>query len=210
MGSYLHPNMVKNANFRGLRRIWVFAHIVRRYNSAAESTSLLSSVVSLAIKYVSITILTLKQQACIIHSNSCFFCRYEKGLLNFVSERVKLVYGSIKNTRLAFQTSKTKSNRPQTSELKSVSKFELLFYWKNFEKYMIFYTIPWSRWNRTHKLRNTRVVPFAIAELGQMSWSSTHTKIWTRQQLYHCIQRLNHEYISMLCFLTPLAVIKCH
>ena len=73
---------------------------------------------------------------------------------------------------------------------------------------MIFYTMPWSRWNRTHKLWNTYVVPFEIAELGQMSWSSTHTKIWTRQQLYHCTQRLNHENISMLCLLTPLAVIK--
>ena len=83
-----------------------------------------------------------------------------------------------------------------------------MFYWKNFEKYMIFYTIPWSRWNRIHKLWNTYVVPFAIAELGQMFWCSTHTKIWTRQQLYHCTQRLNHEDISMLCLLTPLAVIK--
>ena len=73
---------------------------------------------------------------------------------------------------------------------------------------MIFYTMPWSRWNRTHKLWNTYVVPFEIAELGQMSWSSTHTKIWTRQQLYYCTQRLNHENISMLCLLTPLAVIK--
>ena len=73
---------------------------------------------------------------------------------------------------------------------------------------MIFYTLPWSRWNRTHKLWNTCVVPFAIDQLGQMFWCSTHTKIWTRQQLYHCTQRLNHEDISMLCLLTPLAVIK--
>ena len=49
---------------------------------------------------------------------------------------------------------------------------------------------------------------FAITELGQMSWSSTYTKIWTRQQLYHCTQRLDHEDISMLCFKTLLAVIK--
>ena len=40
MGSYLHPNMVKNA---------AFAYIARRYNSAFEATSLLSSVASLAI-----------------------------------------------------------------------------------------------------------------------------------------------------------------
>ena len=126
-----------------------------------------------------------------------FFLPVLERSVELVSERVKLVY-SIKNTRLAFQTYKTKSNRPQTSELKSIPKFQLLFHWKNFEKYMIFYTMPWSRWNRTHKLWNTCVVPFAIAELGQMSWSSTHTKIWTRQQLYHCTQRLNHEEISCL------------
>ena len=41
--------MVKNGNFRGLRRIWVFAYIARRYDSAAESTSLLSSVASLVL-----------------------------------------------------------------------------------------------------------------------------------------------------------------
>ena len=29
MGSYLHPNMVKNANFRGLRRIWEFLPTLR-------------------------------------------------------------------------------------------------------------------------------------------------------------------------------------
>ena len=38
--------------------------------------------------------------------NSCFFPWYEKGLLNFETERKKLVY-RINNTRLAFQTSKT-------------------------------------------------------------------------------------------------------
>ena len=94
-----------------------------------------------------------------------FFGRHEKGLLNFVIERVKVVY-RINNTRLAFQT----------SNLKSISKFQLLFHWKNFEKYMIFYALPWSRWNRTQKWWNTCVVPFAITELGQMSWSSTYTK----------------------------------
>ena len=43
MGSYLHPNMVKNANFREL-----FLRVVRRYNSVAEAISLPSSVASLA------------------------------------------------------------------------------------------------------------------------------------------------------------------
>ena len=99
----------------------VFAYIARRYNSAAEAISLLSSVAALA--------------------NSCFVLPVRKRSVELVSERVKLVY-SIKNTRLAFQTYKTKSNRPQTSELKSIPKFQLLFHWKNFEKYMIFYTMP--------------------------------------------------------------------
>ena len=65
------------------------------------------------------------------HLIHAFLGRYEKRLLNFVSERIKLVY-KISNTRLAFQTSKTTISRPQTSELS----------WKNFEKYMIFYTLP--------------------------------------------------------------------
>ena len=91
-----------------------------------------------------------------------YFCRYEKGQLNFVSERIKLVHG-IKNTRLAFQTSKTTIK----VKLKSISKFQLLFHCRNFEKYMTFYTLPWSRWNRTHKLWNMCVVPFTIAELSQ-------------------------------------------
>ena len=64
---------------------------------------------------------------------SCLNCRNEKGLLNFVSERIKLVY-RINNTRLAFQTSKTTIYRPHTPELKSISKFQLLFHWRNFEK----------------------------------------------------------------------------
>ena len=43
------------------------------------------------------------------------FCCYEKGLLNFVSENIKLVY-RINNTRPAFQTSKTAIYRPHTPE----------------------------------------------------------------------------------------------
>ena len=61
--------------------------------------------------------------------NSCFLGglggggRYEKGLLNFVSERLRLVY-RINNTRLiAFQTSKTRTiYRLHAPELKSISK----------------------------------------------------------------------------------------
>ena len=110
--------------------------------------------------------MTLKQEACFMLSTELmffffFFWWYEKVLLNIVSERIKLVYG-INTTRLAFRTSKTTIYRPHTPELKSMSKFQLLFHWRNFEKYMIFYTLPWSRWNRT-----TCVIPFAIAELVQ-------------------------------------------
>ena len=49
--------------------------------------------------------------------------RYEKGLLNFVSERLRLVY-RINNTRLiALQTSKTRTiYRLHAPELKSISK----------------------------------------------------------------------------------------
>ena len=51
--------MVKNANFRGLRKMRVFAYIARRYNSAAEATSLLSSVASLAIIIIIIIIINI-------------------------------------------------------------------------------------------------------------------------------------------------------
>ena len=64
----------------------------------------------------------------------------------------------INNTRLAFQTCKTTIYRPHTPELKSISKFQLLFHWRNVEKYMIFYTVPWSRWNRTHTLWHVRCI----------------------------------------------------
>ena len=46
--------------------------------------------------------MTLKQQACFM----IIFCWYKKGLLNFVSKRIKFVYW-INTTYLAFQTSKT-------------------------------------------------------------------------------------------------------
>ena len=55
----------------------------------------------------------------------------------------------------------------QSAIVRQTIKLNPSYHWKNFEKYMIFNTLPWSRWNRTHKLRNTCVVLFAIAELGQ-------------------------------------------
>ena len=74
----------------------------------------------------------------------------------------------------------------------------LLFHWTNFEKYMIFYTLPWSRWNRTHKLSNTYVVPFAIVELGQKCLEAAPTVKDGPfiKQLHHCTQRFNHKDIS--------------
>ena len=138
-----------------------------------------------------------------------FFGWHEKGLLSFVIERVNLVY-RINNTRLAFQTSITTIYRLQTSNLKSISKFQLLFHWKNFEKYMIFYALPWSRWNRTQKWWNTCVVPFAITELGQMSWSSTYTKkinvdLSTGASLYSAFE--SWRYFSVT-FLNNIKIVK--
>ena len=45
-------------------------------------------------KYVLITIIVSKQEGCImLFTFSCFNCQNENGLLNFVSERIKLAYG---------------------------------------------------------------------------------------------------------------------
>ena len=72
--------------------------------------------------------------------------RNEKCLLNSVSERIKLVYrinllGTAFKKKAAFQTSKTTIYRPHTSELKSISKYQLLtFHLKIFEK-LFFYTL---------------------------------------------------------------------
>ena len=126
-----------------------------------------------------------------------FCCWYRKGLLSFVSERIKLAY-RINNTRLAIQTSTTTIYRLQASELKFISEFQLLFHWKNFEKHMTFHTLPWRRWNRTRIMKYMHFVPFATTELGQMSWSSIHTKIWTRQQLHHCTHVLESwRYVNV-------------
>ena len=46
------------------------------------------------------------QEGCIVlFTFVCLFCRNVKGLLNFVSERIKLVY-RINNTRYQLQTNK--------------------------------------------------------------------------------------------------------
>ena len=131
-----------------------------------------------------------------------FFCFFlvRKRSVELCNQEKKLVY-RINNTRLAIQTSKTTIYRPHTPELKSISKFQLLFHWRNFEKYMVVYTLPWSRWNRTHKLWNTCVVPFALAELGQKCLEAAPTlKYGPLQTVHHCTQRLNHKEIPMLCF----------
>ena len=59
------------------------------------------------------------------------FCRNEKGLLNFVSERIiflKLVY-RINNTRYSFK----KNKLPHTFKFRSISKYQLLLHWKSFK-----------------------------------------------------------------------------
>ena len=68
----------------------------------------------------------------VVHLIQGFFWQYKKGLLNFVSKRIKLVY-MINNTCLAFQISITTSYKPHTPELNCISKFQLLFHWKNLE-----------------------------------------------------------------------------
>ena len=102
-----------------------------------------------------------------------FFFWNEKGLLNFVSVRIKLVHWinwhstASKKNKLPFLLLKRLFEGHTKTVLKSISKFQLLFHSKNFEKYMIFYTLPWRRWNRTHKLWNTCVAPVTIAKLGK-------------------------------------------
>ena len=55
------------------------------------------------IRFNNYNIILIKQEGCImLFTYSCFNCRNEKGLLNFVSERIKLVY-RINNTRYNFQ-----------------------------------------------------------------------------------------------------------
>ena len=62
---------------------------------------------------------------------------------------------------------------------------------------------------RTHKaMKYVRCTVRDSQIRSEMSWSSTHTKIWTLKNLHHCTQHLNHKYISMSSFETPLAVIK--
>ena len=78
----------------------------------------------------------------ILHLIHVFFGQCEKGLFNFVSGRIKLVY-RINNTHPAFEI-KTTIYRPHTPELKSIPKFRLLFLWRNFEKYVIFNFLPRS------------------------------------------------------------------
>ena len=78
------------------------------------------------MKYFSIRVMTLKQQAKLYNVvHLIHVCRNEKGLLNFVSERIKLVYrinllGISYILKGAFQTSKTTVHRPHTSEFDQV------------------------------------------------------------------------------------------
>ena len=86
--------------------------------------------------------MTLKQQASFkLFTQFMFFFLIRKRFVEICNREKKLVYW-INNTRLAFQTSKTTIYRPHTPELKFISKFQLLFHWRNFEIYMIFYTLP--------------------------------------------------------------------
>ena len=132
---------------------------------------------------------------------SFFFCRNEKGLLNFVSEIIKLVFrinllGTAFKKLSLISTSKTTIYRPHTSELKSISIVSIIVSLEELWKiYDLLYSC--SSWNRTYKLWNTCDVPFAIAELGQKCLEAAPTLkiIWNLKQLHHCTQRFNHEEI---------------
>ena len=64
----------------------------------------------------------------------------DKDLLNFVTKRIKVVYRinlpgtAFKKNKLPFKLLKPRFiYRPHTPELKSISKFQLLFHWTNFK-----------------------------------------------------------------------------
>ena len=91
---------------------------------------------------------------------------------------------------LAFKLLKPQSYGWHTPELKSISKFQLLFHWRNFEKYMIFYTLPWSRWNRPHKLWNTGVYCLRKnVKISKSSYPCMTRKLcatYIKAVLHHC------------------------
>ena len=94
--------------------------------------------------------------------------------MNFVSERIKLFY-RINNT----------GTIPHTFELKSTSKYQLLFHRKSFEIIRSF--ILYLEAGET-ELINACVVPFAITECGQkcLEAASTlkHEPLKTAASLY--------------------------
>ena len=91
-----------------------------------------------------------------LFSYSCFNCRDEKGLLNFVSER----------------TSKTTIYRLHTFELKAISKVQLLFHWKSFENLWSF--ILYLEAGETEHI-NMCIVPFTIAKFSQKCLEAAST-----------------------------------
>ena len=79
----------------------MIAAIVELFFSAITATPAIVAIIwkpglsyaSLINKIRSITIILSKQQRCImLFTYSCLNCRNEEGLLNFVTERIKLVY----------------------------------------------------------------------------------------------------------------------
>ena len=119
-----------------------------------------------------------------------FFCRCGKGLLNFVSERINLVF-RINNTRLAFQTSKTTIYRAQTSELKSISKFKLLFHWKNFEK-LIYYLL----YSTLKQLKNTLIA--MIHAVTRVFHQPLTVNIFNQKQIFATYAYTKEHFMSLL------------
>ena len=94
----------------------ILSPIVASLNFIPQRYCFYLSYASLLHKYVSISIMTLKQQAYMLSScslNSCFFGRNVKGLLNFVSDRIKLAYNLFKLS--LFHTLFYRINVPSTA-----------------------------------------------------------------------------------------------
>ena len=134
---------------------------------------------------------------------SCFNCRNEKGLLNFVSERIKLVY-RINNTRYNFQKNKLpfKHLKPQFIGriLSNLSPYLNISYCFTGRALKIYDLLLWSRWNRTHKYvrctgRESRI-------RSEMSWSSIYTK---NEALNSCIT-VHSVWIMKIFNLMPLTI----
>ena len=82
------------------------------------------------------------------------------------------ILGTTSKKKAAFQTSKPTIYKPHTFELKSISKYQLLFHSKSFEN--IWSLILYLEEGETQLINRCVSVPFAIAEFGQKCFESAH------------------------------------